>query len=156
MTGQPDPYALTHQPQFPSEDLNEVRPSGRTIRRGKGWLFFGILVLAIGGIIASDKLSKSAPATAQGAVTAYGVGNIPLKDATPEEKAAVAEAEKKDKPKTAPKPPPPKRETALGRSDAFENPSQKYAEREVSSWNPSASKKDADSFANRRKSALGN
>ena len=153
MTGQPDPYALTHQPQFPAEDLNEVRPTGSTIRRGRGWIFVGVVVLAIGGIIASDWMSKSRPARATGTVTAYGVGAIPLKDATPEEKAEAAKAEeKKAKPKKAE---PTKRETALGRSDTFENPVQKYAEREVSSWNPSASKKDADSFANRRKSALG-
>ena len=159
MTRQPDPYALTHQPQFPAEDLNEVRPSGATIRRGRGWFFAAAFGLAILGIIVFDRWSKSTPVLAQGTVTTNGVGNIPLKDRPPEEQAAAETAKQQEAAKAKPKgtPAAPKRRaSALGRSDAFENPSQKYAEREVASWNAQPKQNGQDSIANRRKSALGN
>ncbi len=149
-----DPYA---QPEFPTQDLNEVRPSGRTIRRGRAWMFAGVLLAAMVGIVAFDKLSKSSTARATGTVTAYGVGNVPEPDVkadvvTEEQKKAD---EKKEQKRGKP-PPPPKRNSVLGRADAFEDPVAKRSAREVASWNPEPKAKKDDSFANRRKSALGN
>lgn len=152
-----DPYAYDPDAAFPANELNEVRPTGSTLRRGRGWALVVLVAVAFFGIIAWDKMSKSKPAAANGTVTAYGVGTIPLKAPTPEEVAAETkktdeqEKIKKSKPK-----PPPKRESALASTDAFENPSQKYAEREVASWNPEKKTKRNDAFANRRKTALGN
>ena len=150
---QPDPYA---QPEFPHQDLNEVRPSGRTIRRGRAWMFAVGIVLAMVGIIAFDKLSKSSSARATATVNAYGVGEVPIPDVKDEKPAAE---QKKEDVKKAGKPtPPPRRKTVLGRSDgdAFDDPVAKRAAREVASWNPEPKAKKDDSFANRRKSALGN
>lgn len=148
---QPDPYA---HPTFPTQDLNEVRPTGNTIRRGRAWVFAGLIVAAMGGIIAFDKLSKSSTAKATGTVTAYGVGNVPEPDVKAE--AAAVQADKAEETKPRKPPPPPKRKSVLGRSDAFDNPVEKRAAREVASWNPETKAKKDDSFANRRKSALGN
>jgi hypothetical protein len=64
------------------------------------------------------------------------------------------EDEKKEQNKG--KPPPPKRKSVLGRADAFDDPVVKRAAREVASWNPERKATKDDSFANRRKSALGN
>ena len=148
---QPDPYA---QPEFPTQDLNEVRPNGRTIRRGRAWIFAVAIVVAMGGIIAFDKLSKSSSARATATVNAYGVGEVPEPDVKVE--AATVEEKKEEKAKTRKPSPPPRRQSALGRADAFDDPVAKRAAREVASWNPEQKVKKDDSFANRRKSALGN
>lgn len=148
---QPDPYA---HPTFPTQDLNEVRPTGNTIRRGRAWIFGAAIFVAMGGIIAFDKLSKSSTARATSAVTSYGVGNVPEPEVKAE--AAVAEEKKEEQKKTGKPNPPPRRKSALGRSDAFDDPVAKRAAREVASWNPETKAKKDESFANRRKSALGN
>jgi hypothetical protein len=158
MTEHSDPYAV-QGPAFPTQDLFEVRPTGSTIRRGRGWIFVGVVVAAIVGIIAMDWVSKSKPVKASQPVTAYGLGTIPLKDAKPEERAAeIKKEERKEEEKKAPQKvvkAAPRRHSALGGSDQFENPSQRYAEREVTSWNPeSGSRKSKESIANHRKSAL--
>lgn len=149
--GTPDPYA---QPAFPTQDLNEVRPTGRTIRRGRTWVFAGLIFVAMGGIIAFDKLSKSSPARATGTVTAYGVGTVPEPDVKSD--PVTVEERKEEKAKSGKPKPPPRRKSALGRKDAFDDPVAKRAAREVASWNPEPKAKKDDSFANRRKSALGN
>jgi hypothetical protein len=160
-TTHPDPYATTPGASpgaFPTQDLYEVRPKGGTLRRGRGWLLVAGVVLAIVGIIASDKWSKSKTAVASQPVTAYGVGNIPLKDM--EIKETPVDATKPEEKKVAvakpPPAPPPRKGGVLGRSDAFENPSQKYAEREVASWNASPGRvKGNESIANPRRTVLG-
>jgi|SRR4051812_18579881 hypothetical protein len=134
MTEHSDPYT-TQAPIFPTQDLFEVRPTGSTIRRGRGWIVVAVVLAAIVGIIAVDWASKSKPVKASPPVTAYGLGNIPLKDAKPEKRAAeVKKEEEKKSPRKGVKAAP-RRHSALGGADQFENPSQRYAEREVTSWN---------------------
>jgi hypothetical protein len=148
----PDPYAI-QQPVFPHQDLYEVRPQGSSFRRGRGWALTGLIVLAIGGIIASDWISKSRPAVASnGMVDRFGVSSIPDETTItppPAEVKAVG-PEKKGKPKA-----PPKRKSALGMGNGFDNPSESYAAREVASWNSSGNG-SRSAVANRRQSALGN
>jgi len=154
-----DPYADT-TPKFPIQDLYEVRPSGSAFKRGKGWMLVVGVVLVMGGIIAWDKWSKAKPAeAATPAVHAYGVGNIPLKDAMPTQAAeqpaaqeqAKTEEKKQERKKVAAKPLP-RRKSVLGMASAFEDPSHKRAQREVSSWNPTGRN---ETVATRRESALG-
>src|SRR3954462_10483416 len=92
MTEHSDPYAV-QGPAFPTQDLFEVRPTGSTIRRGRGWIAVAVVVLAIVGIIAMDWVSKSKPVKASQPVTAYGLGNIPLKEATPQQQAVAVKKE---------------------------------------------------------------
>lgn len=152
-----DPYDASG-PDFPTKDFDEVRPTGANFRVGRGWIFVALLVLAMGGIIASDQLSKSSPAKAQGQVGNIGFGSVPEPNVRPEPveaKPAEAKVEVAKTPKGG-KAPPPKRKTALGRKDGFDNPVEVRAAREVASWNPSQKQKGGEPVANRRQSALGN
>lgn len=151
-----DPYDASG-PEFPTKDFDEVRPTGANFRVGRGWIFVGLLGLAMVGIIVSDQLSKSSPAKAQGQVGAIAFGSVPEPNvkAEPAEAKPAAAVETAKLPKGG-KPPAPKRKTALGRKDGFENPVEKRAAREVASWNPQQMPKGGEPVANRRQSALGN
>lgn len=148
----PDPYAI-QKPAFPHQDLYEVRPQGSPFRRGRGWALTCLIVLAIGGIIASDWISKSRPAVASNSmVDRFGVSSIP-DEATvtpPPAEVKAPESEKKSKPKA-----PPKRKSALGMGNGYDNPSESYASREVASWNSSGNG-SRSAVAKHRQSALGN
>jgi hypothetical protein len=155
-TADRDPYDASG-PVFPTKDFDEVRPTGANFRVGRGWIFVAVLVLAMGGIIASDQLSKSSPAKAQGQVGAIGFGSVPEPNVRPEPEAKPAAAKTEEtKQVKGGQAPPPKRKTALGRKDSFDNPVEVRAAREVASWNPSQKQKGGEPVANRRQSALGN
>lgn len=150
----PDPYDATAHPEFPHQDLNEVRPTASNLRRGRGWMLFVVVIGGIVALIAWDRMSKTKPAVAQQPVNAYGVGTIPLKDPTPQETAAEIKKVEEPKPGTKAKAPV-RRKKVLGMSSSFADPSHKRSEQEVTSWNSTDTRKSAKQvIANQRKSVL--
>jgi hypothetical protein len=112
----------------------------------------GVVLFAIGAIVASNWISKSRPVLASnGPVTQFGVHGIPDEETIPLPLVVTPQAEP-EKPKKAKAPP--LRKSALGMASAHDNPSESRASREVASWNPSGHSNPA--IANRRQSALGN